>query len=350
MAAARDSGQCDRASANGTIAGDDAGIVPPTPVLLRMRTRACRAGGPEKVLAASIGPWSCVEARRLRRLPPLPVSAMVLSTSLMGDAVLARAGSGARPACGEGRGAQSTSARAIMRARPAASRCSARSIGPTGSPRRREPALPLAALSARDPQDGRADPADPRYNAAVTLPYPASHEELWRADGLYDVIVVIGYNTGPPVPGRARAIFLHCAAPDFAGTEGCIAIAREALAAAAGLACAAAARSRSVNDLLTSAGGDVGARRDGEWVWRWRSRWIRSTLHQPRRRFDLCAGAGGAGARAYAVPLSGDGADPARRAALYGQGRRPRSVPAIRRAPQIRCPTRRLDLEGPTWS
>jgi len=94
-------------------------------------------------------------------------------------------------------------------------------------------ALPLAVLKT---QDGWCDDsADPRYNTLVTLPYPASHEELWRADGLYDVIVVIGYNTGPVVPGKGSAIFLHCASPDFAGTEGCIAVAREALVPLLGL-------------------------------------------------------------------------------------------------------------------
>ncbi|MND07576.1 hypothetical protein D3C83_296370 [compost metagenome] len=43
------------------------------------------------------------------------------------------------------------------------------------------------------------------------------------------MIVVIGYNTAPVVPGKGSAIFLHIARPDYAGTEGCIAIAREAL-------------------------------------------------------------------------------------------------------------------------
>jgi L,D-peptidoglycan transpeptidase YkuD (ErfK/YbiS/YcfS/YnhG family) len=94
-------------------------------------------------------------------------------------------------------------------------------------------ALPLAASK---PEDGWCDaPADPRYNTLVALPYAASHEELWRADGLYDVIVVIGYNTDPVVPGKGSAIFLHCASPDFAGTEGCIAVARDVLVPLLGL-------------------------------------------------------------------------------------------------------------------
>ncbi len=93
--------------------------------------------------------------------------------------------------------------------------------------------LPVVSLT---PSDGWCDdPADPNYNRLVTLPYAASHEDLWRADGLYDAIVVIGYNTDPVVPDRGSAIFLHCASPDFAATEGCIAIARDALVALLGL-------------------------------------------------------------------------------------------------------------------
>jgi L,D-peptidoglycan transpeptidase YkuD (ErfK/YbiS/YcfS/YnhG family) len=93
--------------------------------------------------------------------------------------------------------------------------------------------LPLAAMK---PSDGWVDdPGDPRYNTLVTLPYSASHEELWRADGLYDLLVVIGYNTAPVAPGKGSAIFLHVAAADFSGTEGCIAVAREVLVSLMGL-------------------------------------------------------------------------------------------------------------------
>ena len=99
-------------------------------------------------------------------------------------------------------------------------------------------ALPPSRLgmTALRPNDGWVyDPADPRYNRLVSLPYPAHHEEMWRADGLYDLVVVIGYNTDPPVPGSGSAIFLHVARPDFAATEGCIAVAREILARLLGL-------------------------------------------------------------------------------------------------------------------
>jgi len=83
--------------------------------------------------------------------------------------------------------------------------------------------LPCRALS---PADGWCDdPADPYYNRLVALPYRASHETLWRADGLYDVVVPLGYNDDPVTAGAGSAIFLHVARPDWRGTEGCVALA-----------------------------------------------------------------------------------------------------------------------------
>lgn len=87
--------------------------------------------------------------------------------------------------------------------------------------------LPLVAL---DPQMGWCDdPAHPAYNCLVRLPFPSSHEELWREDHIYDLIVVLGFNDDPPVPGRGSAIFLHVARPDFSPTEGCVACVQDDL-------------------------------------------------------------------------------------------------------------------------
>ncbi|MDR3518567.1 MAG: L,D-transpeptidase family protein [Azospirillaceae bacterium] len=90
-------------------------------------------------------------------------------------------------------------------------------------------ALPVAALT---PDDGWCDdPADANYNRRVPLPYAASHERLWRADSLYDVILVIGHNDAPVVAGRGSAIFLHIARGDYEPTAGCIALTRADLLA-----------------------------------------------------------------------------------------------------------------------
>jgi L,D-peptidoglycan transpeptidase YkuD (ErfK/YbiS/YcfS/YnhG family) len=97
------------------------------------------------------------------------------------------------------------------------------------APRCAVPVEPLA------PEDGWCDdPDDPAYNRRVRLPYAARHEELWRRDAVYDVIGVLGWNDAPPVRGRGSAIFLHVARPDYAPTEGCIALALPDLLAVLG--------------------------------------------------------------------------------------------------------------------
>ena len=52
---------------------------------------------------------------------------------------------------------------------------------------------------------------------------------MWLDDAVYDLLVVIGYNTDPVVPGAGSAIFLHIARPDFSPTAGCIAVERDVL-------------------------------------------------------------------------------------------------------------------------
>jgi L,D-peptidoglycan transpeptidase YkuD (ErfK/YbiS/YcfS/YnhG family) len=87
--------------------------------------------------------------------------------------------------------------------------------------------LPITALLETD---GWCDaPDDPSYNRPITYPYPASAEHLWRDDSRYDVIVILGHNDGPIVPGAGSAIFLHVAADNFSATEGCIALRQEDL-------------------------------------------------------------------------------------------------------------------------
>jgi L,D-peptidoglycan transpeptidase YkuD (ErfK/YbiS/YcfS/YnhG family) len=82
------------------------------------------------------------------------------------------------------------------------------------------------AAAAITPADGWCDdPADPAYNRPVRLPYKAHAEVLWRADELYDMVVPLGWNDDPVVPGRGSAIFLHVAAADYRPTEGCVALA-----------------------------------------------------------------------------------------------------------------------------
>ena len=95
-------------------------------------------------------------------------------------------------------------------------------------------ALPAAPIA---PDDGWCDaPGDPAYNRPVKRPYAASHEQMWREDGLYDLVLVLGYNDDPVAPGKGSAIFLHLAREGYQPTEGCVAVSRadmEALLAVA---------------------------------------------------------------------------------------------------------------------
>lgn len=97
-----------------------------------------------------------------------------------------------------------------------------------GKVKRPATALPVRATRKRDLWCDA--PGHRRYNRPVTAPFAASHEEMWRADDLYDLVVELGWNDRPPQPGRGSAIFMHVARPGFLPTEGCVALRRRDLA------------------------------------------------------------------------------------------------------------------------
>ena len=92
--------------------------------------------------------------------------------------------------------------------------------------------LPPVHLPARpiSRHDGWCD--DPRadaYNRLVRVPNDWSHEKMWRDDGQYDLVVVVGYNDDPPEGEWGSAIFLHMARDDMDPTRGCVAFVRKDL-------------------------------------------------------------------------------------------------------------------------
>ena len=62
-------------------------------------------------------------------------------------------------------------------------------------------------------------------NRPLRTAHDARHDELWRSDRVYDLIVILGHNDVPAVPGLGSAVFLHVAQPDYAPTAGCVAVA-----------------------------------------------------------------------------------------------------------------------------
>ena len=70
------------------------------------------------------------------------------------------------------------------------------------------------------------DPGHRLYNRRTVLPAAARHENLWRADDVYDIVIVLDFNLRQRVLGRGSAVFFHLARPGFTPTAGCVAITR----------------------------------------------------------------------------------------------------------------------------
>ena len=88
-------------------------------------------------------------------------------------------------------------------------------------------ALPLRIIA---PDDGWCDdPSHVSYNRLVRLPFQGSCENMWRDDDLYDLVIELGHNDSPPLPGAGSAVFMHVAKHDYATTEGCVALAKSDL-------------------------------------------------------------------------------------------------------------------------
>lgn len=96
-------------------------------------------------------------------------------------------------------------------------------VRPLACLRRRPRPSPLPWRVTRRDDGWCDDPASGRYNTAVRLPNPWSHEDLVRQDAIYDSIVVTNHNRSPRVRGAGSAIFIHVARPGLAPTLGCIA-------------------------------------------------------------------------------------------------------------------------------
>ena len=68
------------------------------------------------------------------------------------------------------------------------------------------------------------DPKSKKYNKLIRLPSTDSHEKLYKKENVYDVILVLNYNTSPIIKNKGSAIFIHTAKKNYKKTEGCIAL------------------------------------------------------------------------------------------------------------------------------
>lgn len=70
------------------------------------------------------------------------------------------------------------------------------------------------------------EPKHPAYNRLVRRPLKASHEEMRRKDGLYDICLVLDWNISSRKRYGGSAIFFHLIKPGYEPTAGCIAVSR----------------------------------------------------------------------------------------------------------------------------
>ena len=69
-------------------------------------------------------------------------------------------------------------------------------------------------------------PGHASYNRLVRAPFKPSHEEMRRADELYDICLVLDWNVTSRRRHAGSAIFFHLIRPGYEPTAGCIAVAR----------------------------------------------------------------------------------------------------------------------------
>ena len=67
------------------------------------------------------------------------------------------------------------------------------------------------------------------YNEQIKLPNKFSYEKLHRKDNLYDIILVLNYNTNPTIKRKGSAIFIHVSKNSYKKTKGCIALKKKHL-------------------------------------------------------------------------------------------------------------------------
>jgi len=65
------------------------------------------------------------------------------------------------------------------------------------------------------------------YNKLIRFPFILSAEKLWLNENIYDILLVINYNTKPVIKKKGSAIFLHIAKKNYKPTRGCIAISKK---------------------------------------------------------------------------------------------------------------------------
>jgi L,D-peptidoglycan transpeptidase YkuD (ErfK/YbiS/YcfS/YnhG family) len=83
---------------------------------------------------------------------------------------------------------------------------------------------PLEKIKIKKNMGWCDDPKSKNYNKEVKIPNRFSYEVMYRNDDIYDLAVLLSYNTQPIIKNKGSAIFMHIAKRKYPPTEGCIAL------------------------------------------------------------------------------------------------------------------------------
>lgn len=73
------------------------------------------------------------------------------------------------------------------------------------------------------------DPKSNKYNKLIKYPFAFNAEKLFRNDNIYDIVIVLNFNSRPVKKNKGSAIFLHVARRKYSPTLGCVAISKNDL-------------------------------------------------------------------------------------------------------------------------
>ena len=73
------------------------------------------------------------------------------------------------------------------------------------------------------------DPKSKYYNKLIKFPFKYKAEKLYRTDNIYDIILVLNFNTNPIRRGKGSAIFIHIAKKNYSKTLGCVSVSKKNL-------------------------------------------------------------------------------------------------------------------------
>ena len=86
-----------------------------------------------------------------------------------------------------------------------------------------KPETKLKTVKIRKQMGWCDDPNNINYNKEIKLDKKIKAEKLYRKDRIYDIVIVINYNTQRIIKNKGSAIFIHVT-NNYKPTKGCVAL------------------------------------------------------------------------------------------------------------------------------